>query len=83
MKDNNHQHKCEGLLSFTSSEAVKIKIEQDNCVWFLFYETYATDYDVKCGEAESIGEKLGEISIAIQYCPFCGHSLSKDRDLCS
>jgi hypothetical protein len=70
------QHLCEPLSSLTDSEAVIIVIEQDNSMWYLIYKTYAIDTDVKSGEAEAIGEVLGELAIAIHYCPFCGKSLS-------
>jgi hypothetical protein len=76
-------HKCQWLSSLTGSKALKITIEHENFTWFLFYETYATEYDVKSGEAEAPGEKLGGIVIAIQYCPFCGHALSNNEGSCS
>jgi hypothetical protein len=75
-----NQHSCKLLSSSSASTALEITIGQDNFQWLLCYQTYATDDDVKSGEAEFIGEKLGEITIAIQYCPFCGSILKKDRD---
>ncbi len=69
------QHLCAALSSLAASEAMIILIERDNSMWHLIYKTIAVDTDVKSGEAETIGEVLGELAIAIHYCPFCGKSL--------
>lgn len=68
-------HMCKELSSFEGSEAVKIKIEKRDSEWFLIYAAYATDYDVKAGEAETAGEEMGEVAIKINYCPYCGKAL--------
>lgn len=46
--------------------------------WYLASFVLATEYDVRHGEADELGETISASQLLIEYCPFCGAKL---RDL--
>lgn len=73
-------HSCAPLSQLSGSQAFTLSIEREDSQWNLLQKTYATDVDVRAGEAEVAGEVLGEVSIAIRFCPFCGCALPEGDD---
>ena len=43
--------------------------------WYLCYTSFATDDEVRAGEAAESGEVMAEVSLLINYCPLCGELL--------
>ena len=51
-------------------------ISNDWASWVLENKVYATEQDVKSGEADSVGEEISGSTISVKYCPFCGLELN-------
>ena len=50
-------------------------INNDYSGWVLVNKFYATEQDVRAGEAEKINEELSCSELTIKFCPFCGEKL--------
>ena len=51
-------------------------IDSDYSGWVLVNKFYATEQDVRAGEAENVNEELSCSELAIKFCPFCGEKLN-------
>jgi hypothetical protein len=69
------QHVCNTLTEINSQSSFNIQVIQKNNRLYLYYRALASKLDVHSGEADYEGEELTNISILIQYCPFCGKSV--------
>lgn len=69
------QHKCDAMHIFTGANCINLSIGEIDQRWFLVYESFALEQDVRAGEASSVGDRISSTSIAINFCPFCGKKL--------
>jgi len=69
------KHLCDQLLLHLGEDRyinVYLSFNTEAESWFLIYENYADQQEVRTGEADSEGELLISIEMAVQFCPFCG-----------
>lgn len=74
---NQNFHLCNELSSIPNDAPFQNSIVRTAVSWSLQYRCFATDADVKYGEAEFVGELIGEANLFIEYCPYCGQFLQQ------
>lgn len=75
MEHDKKKHLCNWLEQISEYPLFTVEITEDSSIWILNYKYFSSNQDVLSGEAENIGEPLGNFSIAVQFCPFCGLQL--------
>lgn len=73
--DSKVKHLCQSEQAKSNSYSLEIVCINSIEGWFLKYRSIAIAQDVENGEADNIGESMGEICLRIEYCPFCGKKL--------
>ncbi len=76
------KHSCNKLISYLERDKyiqIFINYNTEAESWFLIYENYADQQEVKMGEAEEEGELLISVGMRIEFCPFCGAKLSETK----
>lgn len=68
-------HFCRHLMESRDYKPFKVSVRLGVYGWLLKQESFATDQDVRSGEAEFVGEMLASSELKIDFCPFCGKKL--------
>lgn len=68
-------HCCDTLKKGLDYAPSRVTITYQEPSWMLTAAWYATEQDVRAGEAEEVGEEMSSTSLAISYCPYCGGNL--------
>lgn len=77
MEHDKKKHLCSWLEQISGYPFFTVEINADSGIWSLNYKSFSSEQDVLSGEAENIGEPLGDFSIVVQFCPFCGLQLAR------
>ena len=69
------QHHCTSLVAVHHYEPFQVRVQFDEHGWVLYQGSFATDQDVRAGEADEVGELICSSSLNIKFCPYCGIKL--------
>ncbi|MDE2422084.1 MAG: hypothetical protein KGO49_12995 [Gammaproteobacteria bacterium] len=68
-------HLCDYLIKSINYQPFKVSVELGEYGWMLKQESFATEQDVRSGEAEYFNEMIASSELKIYFCPFCGTKL--------
>ena len=68
-------HSCPELSEIAQTTNLQINITRDEDDWILHYKYCVPHETGTSGHSKYIGDMLSEVSLVIQYCPYCGEKL--------